>query len=506
MNEIKIGAILNYLRLFLSLSIGLLLSPYILSRLGTAEYGIYHLSSNIISWLALCDFGISSSTTSFLSKYQAKKDINGEARYLGNLCILMLCISIFILIVGFSIFPFLDDLFPNFSSEELALLNILYVLMLLNASAIFPLRGLIGISNARQKFVIPGLINLASSILTAIGTITLLYYGFKSIALTILTISLGVLGMLLNVLYCFFFLNAKMKWNGIDTTLCRSMLTFSAWLFLDQIINMLNMSSGNIIIGMTCGSEEITVFSYGVLILSYYFMFSNNVSTLFLPKITKLIYNNQKVDDLWINVGKYQVFTLGLFYSSFLIFGDYFLDLWIGDTLGEKTFTVWLISIILITPITIPLIQNLGWQILQAKNSMHYRVKGLIIIAPVFVLIGYFASIYYSSIGLAFSIGTSYLVGQGVYMNYIYKKRIGLDVILFFKSIIRKSLIPAIFVALSFLFNRYILGSFENSWCHLAILLFIYCITYLLVLINFYFTRTDILLYPRILTFLRLIK
>lgn len=506
MNEIKMGAILNYLRLFISLSIGLLLSPYILSRLGTAEYGIYHLSSNIVSWLALCDFGISSSTTTFLSKYQAKNDKSGEAHYLSNLCVLMLCISIFILFVGFSVFPFLGELFPNFSSEELALLNILYILMLLNASAIFPMRGLIGISNARQKFVIPSLINLASSILTAFGTITLLYYGFRSIALTILTITLGLLGMLLNVLYCFFYLQAKLKWNGIDTALCRSMISFSSWLFLDQIINMLNMSSGNIIVGMTCGSEEITVFSYGVLILSYYFMFSNNISTLFLPKIAKLIYNNQKVDYLWINVGKYQAFTLGLFYSTFIIFGDYFLDLWIGDTLGERTSTVWLISIILITPITVPLIQNLGWQILQAKNSMHYRVKGLIIIAPLFVLIGYFASIYYSSIGLAFSVGASYLVGQGVYMNYIYKKILGLDVLLFFKSIMSKSLAPALFVALAFLLNRHILESYGNCWCNLLILISIYCVTYLVVLINCYFTSHDISLYPRILTYLRLVK
>ena len=115
MSEIKAGAVLNYISLFLRLGVSFFLSPYILICLGPSEYGVYTIAGSIIGWLALCDFGLTLSTTKFISEYQARGDTEGEAHYLGNIAALFSVIGLFVLVVGLCLFPFLGDFFPKFT-------------------------------------------------------------------------------------------------------------------------------------------------------------------------------------------------------------------------------------------------------------------------------------------------------------------------------------------------------------------------------------------------------
>ena len=56
--QIKIGAILSYLGIGLSILSALIYSPWMLSKIGSSDYGLYTLASSLIN-LFLIDFGIS---------------------------------------------------------------------------------------------------------------------------------------------------------------------------------------------------------------------------------------------------------------------------------------------------------------------------------------------------------------------------------------------------------------------------------------------------------------
>lgn len=85
MNEIKAGAVVNYLNLIVRIGIGFLLSPFILYHLGVGEYGIYTVAGAIVGWLALADMGLGASFAKFLSEYVACKRDDVEATYLQAL-------------------------------------------------------------------------------------------------------------------------------------------------------------------------------------------------------------------------------------------------------------------------------------------------------------------------------------------------------------------------------------------------------------------------------------
>ena len=441
MSEIKTGIILNYISLGLRFGIGFFLSPFILKQLGPSEYGVYAVAGSIISWLTLCDFGLTASTTKFLSEYQAKGDLTGEAHHLGQIAALFSLIGIIVLAAGLCIFPFLGAIFSRFTPEELRLYRILYLLTLFNCAVMFPARSLGGISQARQRFAIPGLVGLISSIIQISGTILLLLLGCRSIALTVLAIAIGVLTLLWNIFYCFVNLKAKMTWNGWDFPLCRSLFAFSIWMFLDRLINIMNTGSGNMIIGMTQGATEITVYSYGVSIFQHFFTLSGCIAGFFLPKVVGMVVkgaSNKEQTDMMIKVGRAQVIMLACVFFGIICFGQEFFHLWIGDTLGNRTYDCWFVTIIILIPYGILLLQALGWQILQARNCMKFRVSVLTCSSFLSLIAGYILSIHFGCKGLAIGTSISVILGQGLFMNWFYWKKLGLEIPRFFTTTLQR--------------------------------------------------------------------
>ena len=52
MNQLKAGAILNYIVIVLNTLVGLLYTPYMLRMMGQSEYGLYSLVASVIGYLS----------------------------------------------------------------------------------------------------------------------------------------------------------------------------------------------------------------------------------------------------------------------------------------------------------------------------------------------------------------------------------------------------------------------------------------------------------------------
>lgn len=441
MSEIKTGVIYNYLGLGLRLGVGFFLSPFVLEQLGPGEYGVYMVAGSIISWLALCDFGLTASTTKFLSEYQAKGDTSGEAHHLGQIAALFSIMGLFVLAAGLCIYPFLGEIFDRFTAEQLRIYRILYLLALFNCALMFPARSLSGISNSRQKFSVPARVGMLMSVANVVGTIVVLLAGGKAIGLTVFSVSLGVVGLCWNVYYCFIVLKARMSWNGWDGPLCRSLFAFSVWMFLDRLINIMNTGSGAFIIGMTQGAEDVTVYSYGLTIFQHFFTASGCIAGFFLPKVVGMVVkgvSQKEQTNMMIKVGRAQFIVLACLYFGIICFGREFFHLWIGDMLGARTDECWYVTIAILIPYGFLLLQALGWQLLQAHNCMKYRVIVLTCSSFISLVAGYILSMYYSCVGLAIGTCISIVLGQGLYMNWFYWKKMGLEIPRFFLETLRR--------------------------------------------------------------------
>lgn len=101
---------------------------------------------------------------------------------------------------------------------------------------------------------------------------------------------------------------------------------------------------------------------------------STAISGVYLPHVTEIVAKNEpvkKLSDLFIKIGRYQYYLLALVASGFVIFGRDFIDIWAGKDFEEA---YW-ITLLIIIPFTIDLIQNIGLSIMQAQNRYDFRAK-----------------------------------------------------------------------------------------------------------------------------------
>lgn len=90
-----------------------------------------------------------------------------------------------------------------------------------------------------------------------------------------------------------------------------------------------------------------------------------------------------RLSDLFIRVGRIQFIVLGFIMFGFIAFGKLFIYCWAGEDYSSS----YSIALILMLPLSIPLLQSLGYTILQAKAQLKFRAYlylGIAILSLVF--------------------------------------------------------------------------------------------------------------------------
>ena len=118
--------------------------------------------------------------------------------------------------------------------------------------------------------------------------------------------------------------------------------------------------------------------------------------------------------------------------SGFILYGKEFIIFWAGQGYDEAYY----VTLLLIIPVSVPLCQTLGVDIQQAMNKHKYRSVVYAIISIGNVLISIPLSMKFGAVGAAIGTAIGLIVGNGMAMNIIYEKIVGLDIINFWKNII----------------------------------------------------------------------
>lgn len=114
-------------------------------------------------------------------------------------------------------------------------------------------------------------------------------------------------------------------------------------------------------------------------------------------------------------------------------------------------------------PVTVPLIQNIGSNILQAKNKHKFKTIVFFVTAIGNVAISIPLIKQYGPIGAAIGTAILFLVGSIVFLNIYYYKKININIPKFWKEIFKLSIpiaivfIPSIFICRIITFNFYTL-------------------------------------------------
>lgn len=477
-NQRKIGAILSYVSIAASTLVQLLYTPFLISKLGQSEYGLYSLINSVIGYLTVLDLGFGNAIIVYTAKYRAQGKYEEEKKLHGMFRIIFRIIGLIAGLIGIILFLNVNRLFGSTMTPlELKEARIMMLILAFNLMVTFNFSIYSSIISAYEKFTYQKIMAILNTLMKPLLMIPLLFMGYKAVAMTIVITIINVSILVSNYLFCRKKLNIKIKFRGFDKKLFKVILGYSIWIFIGVIVDKANWSVDQFILGSVAGTVAVSLYSAAATVNHLFINLSTAISSVLLPKVSKMIAKKSSDEELtneFIKVGRIQYLIVFLMASGLTLFGKEFFIAWVG----KKFITSYYIAIILIIPLCLPLIQNLGISIMQAKNMHKFRSIVLFMIAVANVAISIPLAKLYGGIGSAIGTSLSLIIGNVIIMNIYYQKKVGINVIKFWKEIFQMTITFIIPIAIILIIMNLIT---LHGYIHVIVFGGIYSLMYALV-------------------------
>ena len=438
-NQVKAGAILQYVQMALQIVINLLYTPIMIRILGDSEYGIYSLASSLISYLNLLTLGFGASYIRFYSVQKQKKDEDAIKRLNGLYLMVFSVMGIVALIAG-CIIAFNVGIFFNqtYSENDLRIAKILMIFLSINLAESFIASVFTSYITSQEKFVFQKVVNMGKTVLSPALCIAALFLGYASIGMVIVTTAVTFLIDFINIGFSVGKLKMRFSFRHPDWHLLKDIAVFSVFIAINQIIDQVNWQAGKLILGKMMTATAVAVYTVAVTINSMYVNFSTAVSSVFAPRINRIISERpdgwkDQINDLFQKVGRIQFLILGLILTGFIFFGQYFISVWAGDGYELAYYA----ALLLICPATISLIQNIGIEIQRARNQHQFRSIAYLIMAAINVGLSILFCYYWGIVGTAMGTTVSLIIANGIIMNIYYQKKMDMHIGKFWWQILK---------------------------------------------------------------------
>ena len=486
-NERKIGAILSYISIIASTLVQLTYTPLLIKTMGQSEYGLYSLVNSVIGYLTVLDLGFGNAIVVYTSKYRAKKMYEEEKQLHGMFKLIFIIIGIIAGLLGIILFLNVNNMFGStMNLVELKKIKIMMIILTINLVFTFCFSIYSSVITAYEKFIYQKIISILNTLLKPIIMIPLLFMGYKSITMAVVITIVNIFVIISNYLYCRNKLKIKIKYQGFNKKVFKKIFKYSIFIFLAVVVDKANWSVDQFVLGAVSGTIAVSLYSTASTINILFINLSTAISGVLLPKMSKMIAKkatDEEITNEFIKVGRIQYLIVFLMASGLTLFGKEFFIAWVGKKFVESYY----IALILIIPLCLPLIQNLGISIMQARNMHKFRSIVLFLIAIANIAISIPLAKMYGGIGSAIGTSISLLVGNVLIINIYYYKKVGINVIKFWKEIFTMTIPFVIPVSLIVILIKLIpLHGYQHVIIFGGIYTIIYTIICYLVVLNKY--------------------
>lgn len=487
----KLGAGLSYINIFAKNIVNFIYTPFLLKFIGQADYGLFQMTNSVIVSLSLLSMGFSSAYIKFYFNYRVKDDDEKIKKLNGTYLLLFMFISVAALIIGFVLVFNVQNLFgSNLTSRELSLVSKLMAIMVFNVSLTFPSSVFESNILVNERFAFQQIRQLLQTLLVPVISIPLILSGVGVLSIGITQTIVTLLFLILNANFCVIKLNMKFQFSNLHLSLLKELAVFSFFIFLNQLVDLVNNNAPNFILGMLQGAKQVATFAIAIQIKNMFFMLSTSLSSLFVPEVNRIVSENkydykESLTDLMIKVGRIQMNILFFILGGFIVIGEYFVQIWAGSQNSEA----YILIVVMVLPSIIPLSQNIGIEIQRAMNKHMFRSVVYSIFAVVNILITIVGTIYFDLLGASLGYVVSIVIANGFIMNIYYQNKIGLNMSKYWRKTI-PLIVPFITIT-SFLMiiQRYII---INSIVKFILFGIVFVVLYFLVYFKFIANRFEI--------------
>ena len=475
MKNVKYGALLSYITIFISMMYGFFLTPFILKTIGHSEYGVYKSIAAMTSSIGILEFGIGRTiqkyTAQFLAEDRKKDCYNFSAMGLIQAAFL----SLIVLLVGAIAFFSIDNIYAmSFNEIEILIAQKLFILLILSLAIQIYENIIYGVLTGYNQFVFASVVRITALLIRIFLIFVLLPIFKNAVVLVSISISIQITTFIIYYLYIKLKLKHKIKLYKWDNSLFKESFLYTVLLFAQSIIMQFNGNVDNVIIGAFIGTSAVTTYSFAIQIFMMYKQVASSISSVALPLVTQKIYSGATTEDLEqlvVKFGRVQWMLLGAALFGFLCFGKEFLHVWLGSSFDD----CWYLCLILMIPITFELVVNVCLAILRARNLLRYMTISMACAAVFNAIFTILGTKYWGCWGAAIGTATATLLDSIISMNIYYWKKLKINILkLYLKISERITLCLLITTIVVLPLNKFIYG----SWTSFIVKTFMFVLIY----------------------------
>lgn len=423
----KIGVVLGYANIVAKNFVNLAYTPMLLSFIGQEDYGVFQTANSFVFSLTLLALGFSGAYVRFYTRARVG-GIEADVRRLNGLYLLLYAAaSAVALALGLVFAANVGTFFSgSFTPAQVGLAGALMGVMAVNVAATLLSTVFDAYVLAREEFRFQQGRQLLATLLTPLLALLLLSLGTGAVGVAAAQLCVTLALLALNVRFTVGRLGMRFELRGLDPSLFRAVAAFSGWIFANQVCDLVNQSVPNMLLGALTSASTVAVFAVALQVRSVFVSLSTAMSGVFVPEINRIVAtsdDNSALTRFMARVGRCQMLLFCWVYGGFALLGRFFVARWAGEGFADA---YWLV-LAMALPLAVPLCQNTGIEIQRAKNLHRARSFALLVMAAANVAftaavsptMGYWAPAvaYVGSIAL----------GNGLFMNWYYQKKVGLD-------------------------------------------------------------------------------
>lgn len=287
------NTIMLYIRMFISMIVGLYTSRVVLATLGVEDYGIYGVVGGVVSMLGFLNASMSGATSRFLTYELGRGNTDRLAKTFSSALIVHVGIALIVFLLAETVGLWFLCCKLNIPEARMGAAHWVYQLSIFSA--------MIGITQvpynaciiAHEKMDVYAYMEILNVTLKLLIVYLLCIGDFDKLKLyATLTFAVSVLIMMIYRIYSLrHFPEARFHWIW-DKSYLRPLLTFSGWNLFGNFGSVMGQQGNNMVINVFFGVVLNAASSIALTISGIVTQFASNAMTAFRPPITKLYAKN----------------------------------------------------------------------------------------------------------------------------------------------------------------------------------------------------------------------
>lgn len=456
-------------------AIPLILTPFIISKIGEVQFGIYVLILGFIGMFNLFDLSISSSFIVFISKYYVKKDFVNLNKYFNTGLFFYIFLSLLIVFASYLLAnPLLSLLKIPSELYETSLKIFKIGLLVFFITTAFSIYSSVLIS--LQKMYVISTTGILTGFINLIVTIIILSSGYGLVEILWLQLFNVTLTNIITIWYVRKTLpDLKVGYRHLEKEPVKEMVKFGAQMQISKLASFASEKYDEFLLAYFSVLNNVTYFNIANKISRTGRLIPFQLIPQIAPVASELNANKQpeKLKELFSDITKYLILLSFPVFTFIFVFAELIITTWVGPGF---TVSSDILRILAIGNLVNLIFSAPGNTILPNIGVPRYQMREGIIYLGINIIMSYLLIKYYGIFGAAFGNVLSVIISS-LYIFYISSKYFSRDKTKLLNENYLKPLIISIFCGvitsgIFFISEKYVYG-FSGRFSGLLYLFFL---------------------------------